>query len=139
MTDDADPWLVVDGARVAPSEQAGDDIVFHLPLPANPESVRLVSRVMIPEELGLARDPRRLGLGVRRVSVHRGNEIATIRAHDRRLTDGFHQYEAACDVRWTDGDAALPAEAFAPFEGAVTVVVHLGAATRYPLAATRAA
>jgi hypothetical protein len=137
MTDDADPHLVVDDACVEVSERRGDAIVFHLP--RSPKSVRLRSRSMVPCEFGLARDPRCLGVAVRRVSIRRGHDTVTIRAHDRRLTNGFHDYEPDGDLRWTNGDAALPAEAFAPFGHAIEVVVQLGGSTRYSAFEERAA
>jgi hypothetical protein len=130
MTDDADLHLIVDGACLDASERRAGDFIFHLP--RKPSTVRLASRTMVPEILGVARDPRCLGVAVRRVMLRQDGETVTIRAHDRRLRDGFHDYEAAGDLRWTDGDAALPPELFAAFSGPVDLVVHLGAATRYP-------
>ena len=53
-------------------------------------------------------------------------------ADDDRLTVGFHAYEAACNLRWTDGDAELPAEALARFDKGAEVMLHLGGATQYP-------
>lgn len=35
-------------------------------------------------------------------------------------------------VRWTDGHAELPAEAFARFDKGAEVMLHLGGATQYP-------
>jgi hypothetical protein len=36
-------------------------------------------------------------------------------------------------VRWTDGDAVLPATLFDAFDGPLQIVLHIGGTTRYPL------
>jgi hypothetical protein len=48
------------------------------------------------------------------------------------LTAGFHAYEAECNLRWTDGSAELPVEAFARFDEGAEVRLHLGGTTQYP-------
>jgi hypothetical protein len=48
------------------------------------------------------------------------------------LTLGFHAFEAGDGLRWTDGDAAIPAGLFGGFDGPMEVVLHLGCTTRYP-------
>jgi hypothetical protein len=53
-------------------------------------------------------------------------------ASDARLADGFHEYEASGDLRWTDGDATLAAALFARFRGATELVLTLAATTMYP-------
>ena len=53
------------------------------------------------------------------------------RSNDARLVDGFYPYEATGDLRWTGGDATLPVEAFARFQGGVEVMPDLAATTRY--------
>jgi hypothetical protein len=136
MTDDADLHLIVDGAWVEASECLGHEYVFQLP--RRPEIVRLASRAWVPDVFGMARDPRCLGVAVRRIILRQGSRAVTILAHDRRLTDGFQEYEASLDVRWTDGDAALPAGAFTAFTGAMEVVVQLGVSARYPAIEERA-
>jgi hypothetical protein len=64
--------------------------------------------------------------------VRQGSRFVVLSADDIRLADGFYAYEAAGDLRWTDGCATLPAEVFARFHGGVEVVLHLAATTRYP-------
>jgi hypothetical protein len=55
------------------------------------------------------------------------------RSADRRTADGgFHEYEADCHLRWTNGHAELPAEAFARFGNGAEVMLYLGEATQYP-------
>jgi hypothetical protein len=50
---------------------------------------------------------------------------------DTVLADGFHAFEAANMLRWTDGNALLPASMFADFAGPRELVLHLAATTRY--------
>jgi hypothetical protein len=47
------------------------------------------------------------------------------------LSQGFHAFEPGTGLRWTDGDAALPAALFDGFAGKVEVVVHLGGTATY--------
>ena len=131
MTDDADLHLVADGQRIDPTETAGLDIVFHIPSTAR--AVRLVSRDVAPAELGLARDPRSLGVAVRRIAIERRSNRIAIGASDPCLMRGFHDYEADGDLRWTDGDAALSRALFAlPGVGAFKLTVTLAATVSYP-------
>jgi hypothetical protein len=88
---------------------------------------------VVPAEQGLARDSRSLGVALRRIAVRQGTKFDVVPAEDARLTDGFHPYEAAGNLRWTDGYAALPIEAFTRFTGAMEVVLHLAGTTRYPV------
>ena len=90
--------------------------------------MRLVSRAAAPAELGLARDPRVLGVAVRRIELWQGPLVAVLEADDARLVDGFHAYEAEDGIRWTDGDAAVPVD---PLTRDAELVVLLGGTTRY--------
>jgi hypothetical protein len=130
LTEDPDLHLVVDGQRVDAFEVQGAVRVFRLNAP--PQSVWIGSREAVPAELGLARDARSLGVAMRRIAVRQGSRFVVLKADDARLVDGFHAYEAAGDLRWTDGSAILPVDAFAGFCGAVEVVVHLAATMMYP-------
>ena len=130
LTDDPDLHLLVDGKRVEASEQDGLVRVFRLV--RRPGSIRVASREAVPAELGLARDPRSLGVALRRVVVRQGSKFVVLKANDPRLVEGFHAYEAAGDLRWTNGAATLPVEVFARFKGCAEVVLHLAATTRYP-------
>lgn len=130
MTKDADVHLLVNGERVDAMESSG--LVLSFRLPGRPSSVYLASREVVPAELGLARDPRSLGVALRSMAVRQGTQCEVVRADDTRLTDGFHAYEEADDMRWTDGRAALPAEVFARFVGEVEVVLALAMTTQYP-------
>lgn len=124
------PHLVIDGARVDAREQRGSAYFFRLP--SCPKRVVIASRTAVPSEFAVARDPRSLGVALRQVVVRQGAKFMLIDADDERLTAGFHAYEADCNLRWTDGSAELPIEAFARFEKGAEVRLHLGGATRYP-------
>ncbi|MEA2739817.1 MAG: antigen 43 [Acetobacteraceae bacterium] len=130
ITDDPDLHLIVDGKRVEVCGQIDQAWMFRLP--GRPDSVHIASREVVPAELGLARDPRSLGVALRRVLVRQGTRFELIEAGDARLVDGFHEYEALEDHRWTDGAATLPVELFASFQGAVEILLTLAATTRYP-------
>jgi antigen 43 len=130
MTDDPDLHLIVDGERVDAVNTRGPVRVFCLP--HRPETVRIASREVVPAELGIARDPRSLGVALRRLAVRQGTKFEVALANDSRLTDGFHAYETEDDQRWTDGCATIPIEMFARFEGAVEVVLTVAGTTHYP-------
>jgi hypothetical protein len=139
LTDDPDLHLLVDGTRFDAGMQSGDFYIFNLP--RAPAEVRIMSRAATPQELGLARDPRCLGVGVRRIVVRQRTRFQKFDANDKRLVEGFHAFEADEDFRWTDGDALLPPEMFAGLAGPIEVVLHIGATAQYieQVAATRAA
>jgi fibronectin-binding autotransporter adhesin len=130
LTDDPDLHLVVDGTRVDAEERQGSVHVFALP--SRPTSVVIASRAGVPSELGTARDPRPLGVAVRRVAIRQGTRFMLLDAADERLTVGFHAYEADSRLRWTDGYAELPANAFTRFDQGAEVMLHLGGTARYP-------
>jgi hypothetical protein len=137
LTDDPDLHLLVDGVRVDAVERQDRVLVFRLT--GRPATVRIASRAAVPADLGLARDPRSLGVALRRIAVRQGTKFVVLKADDAKLTDGFHAYESAKDLRWTDGNAALPPETFARFTSSIEVVLHLAETTRYPNDGTGAA
>ena len=130
VTDDPDLHLVIDGTRVDPQERTGSRYLFRLP--SRLEAIAIASRSGVPAELGTVRDPRSLGVAVRQVEVRQGAKFMLLQADDERLTRGFHDYEPADDLRWTDGYAELPATAFSRFDKGAIVILHLGGATQYP-------
>jgi hypothetical protein len=130
LTGDPDLHLIVDGVRVDAQEQ--HDSVYVFRLPSYPKSVLIASRSGVPSELGFARDPRPLGVALRRVAIRQGSKFMLLDADDERLTTGFHDYEPAEGLRWTDGYAELPVEMFTRFDKGAEVILHLGGATRYP-------
>ncbi|HEY1412840.1 MAG TPA: Hint domain-containing protein, partial [Rhodopila sp.] len=130
-TDDPDVHLLIDGVRLDAHRRLGAMLVFHLR--HRPRNLRIVSRHAVPAELGLSRDPRRLGVAIRQVVLTRGPRMAIVDAYDDRLTQGFHDYEPDEGIRWTSGDATLPHEAFAGFAENTMLELHLGGATTYRL------
>ena len=130
LTDDPDLHLLVDGTRVDPQYRHGS--LYGFRLPCNPRSVAVDYRSGVPAELGIARDPRSVAVALRQVVVREGGKFMLFDADDERLTMGFHDYEADCHLRWTDGYAELSAKAFARFDRGAEVMLHLGGATRYP-------
>jgi hypothetical protein len=126
---DPDLHLLVDGQRLDAAARVGMMSVFYLL--RRPGSVRLVTRAAAPQELGLARDPRCLGVAVHRIEVTQGTAYRMIRAGDAGLTAGFHPFEPDTALHWTDGDAVLPSTLFDGLNGPVEVTVQLRATARY--------
>jgi hypothetical protein len=134
-TDDPDLHLLVDGARVDGRSMGNGVHEFHLPKP--PGKVRIVSRAGSPDMLGLARDPRLLGVALRQVTLWHGRHARVMAADDALLCDGFHAFEVEYRFRWTNGDAALPTALFDRVDGACELTLHLGCTTQYPLSDDR--
>ncbi len=133
LTDDPDLHLVVDGKRIDPVTKAANAHVFRLA--AVPAQVRIVSRDAVPSEFAIARDERALGVALRRIAIRQGAQFKILDARDVRLVGGFHSYETATGLRWTDGDAALPPSVFAGFDGPLEIVLQVAAVTQYLLLA----
>jgi hypothetical protein len=129
LTDDPDLHVLADGERLDVTQRVGDAYVIHLP--TVPSVLRIMSSAAAPAELGLARDPRVLGVALRRLVMRQGTRFRVTEANDDGLTDGFHSFEADNGFRWTDGEAAIPTELFAGFTGPVELVLHIGATARY--------
>jgi hypothetical protein len=115
--------------KIAVKRAGGGTHVFRLSGPA--DSARIVSRAAAPQELGWARDPRCLGVALRRISVRRGIQLRVIEADDTLLDAGFHAFEADNGFRWTNGDAVLPAGIFAGFSGPLVVELTVADTVRY--------
>jgi hypothetical protein len=129
IADDPDLHLTVRGRRVDAMSRSEGFHVFRLAGP--PDGARVASRSGAPQELGLARDPRSLGVALLRIVIRQGRRSRVIEADDGLLVGGFHAFEADNGFRWTDGDADLPALLFAGFEGPLEVVLHCAATTQY--------
>jgi hypothetical protein len=114
----------VEGARVEATVQCGDAYIFFLA--SHPALVRIVSHSGAPAELGVARDPRVLGVAVRRIVLRQMTRFRVMDAANPLLVEGFHTFEQDNSVRWTDGDARLPAAIFDDFDGPMELVLHLG-------------
>ena len=130
LTDEPDLHLLVDGDRVEAVSRLGAHIFR---LPSRPSSVRIVSRAGIPAELGLARDPRPLGIAVQRIALRQGTRFRVLEAADALLEEGFHVFEPDNGLRWTDGDACVPPVLFDGFDGPTELVLHVGCTTQYVL------
>jgi len=130
LTEDPDLHLLVDGERLEAVSRLGA-YVFHLP--SRSSSVHIVSRAGAPAELGLARDPRVLGVAVERIALRQGTKFRVIDAADALLEEGFHAFEPDSGLRWTDGDACVPAALFDGFDGPMELVLHVGCTTQYVL------
>jgi hypothetical protein len=122
--------LLIDGWRVAPVCRRDLHYVFRLA--TRPAEIRLVSHAGRPQELGLARDPRPLGVAVRQIGVVQGSRSRVIVADDRRLSEGFHAFEPQANVRWTDGDARLPTGLLEGFNPPIRLIIRLGCTAQYP-------
>jgi T5SS/PEP-CTERM-associated repeat protein len=129
LTEDPDLHLLADGQRVDVVQRHGDRHVFHLQ--RRPRTVRIASRAAVPQELGLSRDPRLLGVALRRITASQGARLRVIEANDALLLDGFHEFEPDNGFRWADGDAAIPNVLFADFPGPVELVLQIGGTARY--------
>ena len=130
LSEEADLHLMVDGRRMEALERRADGAhVFRLG--AKPSSVRLVSRSAVPQEIAVARDPRLLGVAVRRIVLAEARRQQAMEARDASLYDGFHAFEPENGIRWTNGDATLPAGLFSTMSGAAMLIVELGGGTWY--------
>ncbi len=129
LTDDPDLHLLVDGQRVDAVIQGG---ACSFRLPPRPTVVRIVSRAAAPQELGVARNSRVLGVALRQIAVCQGRRMRVMAAEDPALDDGFHGFEPDDGLRWTNGDAAIPAALFDGFEGPMELVLRINGTTQYP-------
>jgi hypothetical protein len=130
-TDDPALVLMIDGRRTKPVSMADDRYVFVLP--AGAQSLRLVSRSMVPaDDKPWLDDRRRLGVQVRQMTLRRGNDVQTIAMDHPLLDQGWWAVERRQGTmgRWTMGDAAI-----GPFPGGLaTLTVELAArAPAYPI------
>lgn len=130
LTDAADLHLRVDGQRVEGGWQTSS--TFSARVDALPGRIVVASRAAAPAELGTARDPRRLGVAIRRVAVAKGRQLRLIEATDAALSRGFHGFEPAEGFRWTNGAAELPPTLWAGLSGPFTLELQIAARARYP-------
>jgi Hint domain len=137
LTEDPDLHLLVGGCRLDAVTRTAEYYVFNLE--RTPDSIRINSRAAAPQELGVLRDPRCLGISLRRIVVRQGTRSRVIEAGDPLLRDGFHAFEAENNLRWTNGDALLPAEIYASFDARAEVVIQLAGTTHYLETGIRAA
>jgi Hint domain len=136
LTDEPDLHLLVDGTRVNPTVQRDGRYVFKR-LRVGAE-FRVISRAGSPAELGLARDPRALGVAIRQIQLWQGARLRVLDAACSALERGFHDYESDNNFRWTDGDALLPATLFDGLDGKCDLELFVESTARYPLFAEAA-
>jgi Hint domain/Passenger-associated-transport-repeat len=129
LTDDPDLHLLMNGHRLDAIARHDGVHVFRLAHP--PQHLRIKSRCGIPQELGTARDPRSLGVALRRIMLRQNARARLLTADDATLRDGFHDFEPDNGFRWTEGDAAIPAALFAGATGRLMLELHVGATAHY--------
>ncbi len=129
-TADPDLHLLVDGVRIDGEQRINGGYLFDLP--QVPAEVRLISRVVVPSELGSARDPRTLGVALRQVMLWQGPRVRVIEPADPSLRDGFHGFEPHLAARWTSGAARLPAALFDGLTGPCQLELRVACTARYP-------
>jgi YD repeat-containing protein len=131
LTDDPDVHLLADGRRIDPTLRSYTAYTFRLS--RRPRALRIASRAAVPQELGLARDPRMLGVALHSIRACQGNHAAVVDAQDETLTEGFHTFEPANAFRWTDGNAAVPDKLLAGLGAPIELTLHVGCVSKYPL------
>ena len=90
LTRHPDLHLLIDGARQDAAVQSGAANLYLQPSRRAARCSYCLARGTIPQELGLTRDPRSLGVALRRVTARNGGTFRVIEAEDTLLTDGFH-------------------------------------------------
>jgi hypothetical protein len=129
LTDDPNLHLLVDGKRIDAMERRDTTYVFRLA--ERPRQIRIRSRSAVPQELGVARDARELGVAIRQIVLAQRRWQRTIDAEAASLANGYHAFEPDNGIRWTNGDAAVPEDIFADMNGPGMLMLHLGGATQY--------
>jgi len=131
LTDEPDLHLLCDGRRLDGIGQLPGAYVFRLA--QRHAHISIASRAGSPAELGLVRDPRLLGVALRRVTLQCGWRCRVLEAADTSLCNGFHGFEPELGLRWTNGEGVLPDALFAGLEPPMELVLHVSATTQYPL------
>ncbi|HUN44035.1 MAG TPA: hypothetical protein VMU81_27400 [Acetobacteraceae bacterium] len=129
LSDDPDLHLLCDGRRIDAVSRCDAAHIFRLG--RVPRSLRIRSHAAVPAELGVARDPRPLGVAVRQIELWQNAKVRVLPAEDAVLVGGFHDYEPDCGWRWTNGDAPIPAVLLAGLSGTLEVVVRVGSFAHY--------
>ena len=130
VTGEPDLHLVVDGRRIDAIDRSNARYVFQIA--ARPRSVRIRSRCAAPQALGVSKDPRMLGVAIQRIVLAHARRQRAITADAASLTKGYHAFEADFGIRWTDGDAVVPADLFAGMSTPGLLMLHIGGAAMYP-------
>jgi autotransporter-associated beta strand protein len=132
LTGDADLHLLADGVRI--DAETIDGATHRFRLTQAPFDLRIVSRSAVPRAIGRSHDLRRLGVAIRSLKLEAAELTTHLTSGSALLHEGFHPGETERKLRWTDGNAAVPARALLAFEGEFTLTVELAAgAMEYPL------
>ena len=119
------PYLLVDGAKVAPETDAKPWLLFRLRFPTR--EIRLVSGAASPAQLKGSHDSRPLGVLLRGMRWTQNEQTIVVPMDSPSFMDGFHVAEIHNPqfgpVRWTTGNAAVPPDLFPPWQG--EVCLHL--------------
>jgi hypothetical protein len=135
MTSDPGIHLIVDGRPVWPRAIGGD--VARFDVAAGAGSIRIASRSVVPAELGMTKDVRRLGVHVHRLVFRAPGVLVEIGASAAGLARGWHRPEGA--ARWTDGAAVVPPGLFRWIGQDFELALHVPPTTlRYPCAGLHA-
>jgi hypothetical protein len=129
LTNAPDLHVVAGGIRFDARTPMEGLFIFQLPNP--PEGAQLMSRSASPQELGLARDPRFLGVAVQGITVRQGVRIKRFDMPHSMFGKGFYSFETEEGFRWTNGEATLPSEMFNDFAGPIELLVRVGAIAQY--------
>jgi hypothetical protein len=130
-TADADLHLLVNGVRVNGTAMVDGWVSFALP--AGAERIAIASRFAAQDELGLSRDPRRLGVALARIVLWRRGVSSVIEADDPALVQGFHKFEPDEDCIWTDGHALVPTDRLEGLPKPNALHLQVRMTTRYPV------
>ncbi|MBV9860658.1 MAG: Hint domain-containing protein [Alphaproteobacteria bacterium] len=129
LTDDPDLHLVADGRRIDPLSRDGTILRFRLDGVAG--ELRIASRQTVPVLLGPGADRRTLGVGLCCLRATQPCIAIEIDYDAPCLSQGFHAPEPKTGLRWTPGDAIVPALALCALAGPFEVELD-AAAAHYP-------
>ena len=87
LTDDPDLHLLADGRRI--DRQFHDSTTHIFRLPTRRDEIRVMLAQRVPQELGLARDDRALGVALRRIILRSGARLQVIEAARPALDGRF--------------------------------------------------
>jgi hypothetical protein len=133
MTRDPNLQLVAHGHRTPPQLDANHQF-YRFQLAVDQLcAATLASRSVVPAELGVTDDPRRLGVAVEQIVVRdQHGSYVEIRPDDLSFAHGFHKSEHS--HRWSDGAGRLSEHLFEALDGMCIVEVYLAHTEQlYPL------
>jgi Ca2+-binding RTX toxin-like protein len=114
--------LVAEGVAILPLTIEDEVYRFRLEHPTN--TVYLASRSAVPAETDAAStDRRRLGVSLRRITLHDADLTLDLVPEHHLLRDGFHEPEG--EHRWTGGNALLPASVVDLFAGPLDIEIAI--------------